>query len=40
MKEFLIDECHHSVADVKTLLDPNCRLVLGENAKKRIIKCS
>ncbi|MBR5249331.1 MAG: histidine ammonia-lyase [Bacteroidales bacterium] len=39
MKEFLIDECHHSVADVKTLLDPNCRLVLGENAKKRIIKC-
>lgn len=39
MKEFLIDEGRHGVEDVKTLLSPDCRLVLGETAKKRIIKC-
>lgn len=39
MIEFKIDNLNHSFAEVATLLDPSCKLVLGEESRKRIAKC-
>ena len=39
MKQFDIDTLIHSMDDVRSLLDPECRLHLGEEARKRIRKC-
>ena len=39
MIQFDIDTLKHSFEDVRTLLDPECRLHLGEVSRKRIEKC-
>ena len=39
MIQFDIDILQHSFEDVRTLLDPECRLHLGEASRKRIEKC-
>ncbi len=39
MKEFNIDHLTHSYEDIVCLLDPECKLRLGEAARARIIKC-
>lgn len=39
MIQFVIDDRQHTVEDVATLLTPGCRIVLGESAKERIVKC-
>ena len=39
MIQFDIDKLNHSLDEVRALLDPQCRLHLGEESKKRIAKC-
>ena len=39
MIQFDIDALKHSFEDIQSLLDPSCRLHLGEESRKRIAKC-
>lgn len=39
MCTFNIDDKIHCLSDVKLLLDRDCKIVLGDEAKQRIIKC-
>ena len=39
MKKFNIDEKQHTLSDIKLLLDRECMIVLGDEAKERIVKC-
>ncbi len=39
MKEFNIDQLNHSYEDIVCLLDPECKIRLGEESRARIIKC-
>lgn len=39
MKEFNIDQLTHSYEDIVCLLDPECKIRLGEESRARIIKC-
>jgi histidine ammonia-lyase len=39
MLQFNIDVLQHSFEDVAVLFNPESKLVLGEESKKRIIKC-
>lgn len=39
MIEFKIDNPKHSFAEIANLIDPSCKLVLGEESRKRIAKC-
>ena len=39
MVQFDIDSLKHSFEDVKSLLDPGCRLHLGDESRRRISKC-
>ena len=39
MIQFNIDPLVHTLDEVRALLDPSCRLHLGDEARKRIEKC-
>ncbi|MFA5325781.1 MAG: aromatic amino acid lyase, partial [Bacteroidales bacterium] len=39
MSVFNIDDKIHCLSDIKVLLEYDCKIVLGEEAKQRIIKC-
>ncbi len=39
MKIFNIDTLQHSYEDIVVLLDPECKLQLGEESRQRILKC-
>ena len=39
MSVFNIDNKYHSFEEVMLLLDPECKLVMGEESKKRVVRC-
>lgn len=39
MPVFNIDNKYHSLDEIAVLFDPNCKLHLGDEAKRRIVKC-